>query len=376
MRCLPLAEDAKEGYAFTMTAHKRLGILTSGGDAPGLNAAIRAIARTAMNRYGMEIIGIEQGYRGLIENKYRILTERELSGILARGGAILGASREKPFRDKDWRKADGSGAVGSIKRNYKALRLDCLAVLGGNGSQTTANMLAEEGLNIIGIPKTIDNDIVRNDMSFGFHTALDVATDAVDRLHSTAASHNRVMVIEIMGHKAGWLTLYAGIAGGCDVIIIPEIPYRIESIAAHLQERSNKGKDFSIVAVAEGARSFDEKEMDKKALKEVRKAMIGSISYRIAKEIEAAAGLDTRVTVLGHLQRGGIPSGYDRLLATRFGAAAAEFANAEHYGIMTALKRGVIHPVPLRKIADKVKKVPAHHPMIIAARNVGTCLGD
>ena len=357
-----------------MTAHKRLGILTSGGDAPGLNAAIRALARTAMNRYGMEIIGIEQGYRGLIENKYHILTEQNLSGILARGGTILGASREKPFKDRGWRNADGSGAVDCIKKNYKDLRLDCLAVLGGNGSQTTADMLVKEGLNIIGIPKTIDNDIVHNDMSFGFHTALDIATDAIDRLHTTAESHNRIMVIEIMGHKAGWLALYAGIAGGSDIIIIPEIPYRIEVIAEHLLERRKRGKNFSVVAVAEGAVSFQEKDMNKKALKESRKTMAGSIGYRVAQEIEAATGAEARVTVLGYLQRGGTPSGYDRILATRFGAAAAEFAATDRYGVMAALQQGLITAVPLSKVADKVKKVPENDPMIRAARDVGTCL--
>ena len=318
-----------------------------------------------MNRYGMEVVGIEQGYRGLIENKYHILTEQDLSGILARGGTILGASREKPFKDRGWRNADGSGAVECIKKNYKDLRLDCLAVLGGNGSQTTADMLANEGLNIIGIPKTIDNDIVHNDMSFGFHTALDIATDAIDRLHTTAASHNRIMVIEIMGHKAGWLALYAGIAGGSDVIIIPEIPYRIEAIA--------EGKHYYVIAVAEGAVSFSEKDMNKKALKEARKSMVGSIGYRVAGEIEAATGADARVTVLGYLQRGGTPSGYDRILATRFGAAAAEFAAEERYGVMTALQQGGITAVPLSKVADKVKKVPEDHPMIRAAWDVGTC---
>jgi len=357
-----------------MTVPKRLGILTSGGDAPGLNAAIRALARTAMNRYGMEVVGIEQGYRGLIENKYHILTEQDLSGILARGGTILGASREKPFKDRGWRNADGSGSVDCIKKNYKELGLDCLAVLGGNGSQTTADMLAKEGLNIIGIPKTIDNDIAHNDMSFGFHTALDIATDAIDRLHTTAASHNRIMVIEIMGHKAGWLALYAGIAGGSDVIIIPEIPYRIEAIAAHLRERRKKGKNFSIVAVAEGAVSFQEKDMNKKALKEARKTMDGSIGYRVAREIEEVIGAEARVTVLGYLQRGGTPSGYDRILATRFGAAAAEFAAIGQYGVMTALQEGIIRPVPLSKVADKIKKVPEDHPMIRAAWDVGTCL--
>lgn len=359
-----------------MSNHKRLGILTSGGDAPGLNAAIRAFVRTAMNRFGMEVIGIEQGYRGLIDNKYRLLTETDISGILARGGTILGASREKPFRYKAIRNAGENSDVALIKKHYADLQLDCLAVLGGNGSQTTAYLLAQEGLHIIGIPKTIDNDIMHNEMSFGFHTALDIATDAVDRLHSTAASHNRIMIVEIMGNKAGWLTLYAGIAGGCDVIIIPEIPYHIHSIAQHLRRRSENGKNFSIIAVAEGVRSIDEKYLNKKDLKKVRSKMTASIGYRVADEIQAETGCDTRVTVLGYLQRGGIPSGYDRILATRFGAAAAEYAAAGQYGIVTALQRGSIRPIPLHAVAGKIKQVPENHPMIQSARDIGICLGD
>lgn len=347
-----------------MSDHKRLGILTSGGDAPGINAAIRAFARTAMHRFGMKVIGIEQGYRGLIDNKHHLLTEAELSGILARGGTILGASREKPFRNKDLRNTGENGDVALIKKHYADLQLDCLAVVGGNGSQTTAYLLAQEGLHIIGIPKTIDNDIMHNEMSFGFHTALDIATDAVDRLHSTATSHNRIMVIEIMGHKAGWLTLYAGVAGGCDVIIIPEISYHIQSITEHLRRRSDNGKNFSIIAVAEGARSVDEKNLNKKDLKKIRSKMTASIGYRVAEEINEETGCDTRVTVLGYLQRGGIPSGYDRILATRFGAAAAEYAAAGHYGIMTALQRGRIRPIPLHAVAGKIKQVPENHPMI------------
>ena len=356
---------------FNMTVQKRLGVLTSGGDAPGLNAAIRALARTAINRYGMEVIGIEQGYRGLIENKYRIITEQDISGILPQGGTILGASREKPFKDSEWRTA--GGAVDSIKKNYKELRLDCLAVLGGNGSQPTAHLLAQEGLHVIGIPKTIDNDIAHNDMSFGFHTAVDIATDAIDRLHTTAASHSRVMIIEVMGHKAGWLALYAGIAGGSDIIIIPEIPYRLEAITAHLQARKKRGKNFSIITIAEGARSYAERDMSKKVLKESRKEMTGSIGCRLAAEVAAASGMEARVTVLGYVQRGGTPSGYDRILATRFGAAAAAFAAEGHYSVMTALQEGIIKPVALSKVADKIKKVPEDHAMILAAYDIGTC---
>lgn len=360
----------------TMTAQKRLGILTSGGDAPGLNAAIRALARTAINRYGMEVIGIEQGYRGLIENKYRIITEQDISGILTRGGTILGASREKPFKDSEWRTADSFGAVDCIKKNYKELHLDCLAVLGGNGSQTTADLLTTEGLHVIGIPKTIDNDITHNDMSFGFHTAVETAADAIDRLHTTAASHSRVMIIEVMGHKAGWLALYAGIAGGSDVIIIPEIPYRLESITDHLQERRKQGKNFSVITVAEGARSFAERDMSKKNLRESRKSMSGSIGWRLASEITAAAEVESRVTVLGYVQRGGSPSGYDRILATRFGAAAAAFAAENRYGVMAALQDGEIKPVALSKVANKIKKIPESHPMIRAACDIGTCFAD
>ena len=359
-----------------MAASKHIGILTSGGDAPGLNAAIRALTRIAIDIYGMRVTGIEEGYRGLVENKYRILTEQDLAGILSRGGTILGTSREKPFRDKNWRNADGSGAVDRIKKHYTALGLDCLIVLGGNGSQTTAAMLAQEGLNIIGLPKTIDNDIAATDVTFGFHTALDIATDAVDRLHSTAASHSRIMIIETMGHKTGWLTLYAGLAGGGDVMIIPEIPYRIESIIKHLDKRRQKGKKFSVVVVAEGARSLYEKGMDKKELKKARSQMIGSIGYRIAKEIETFSKHETRVTVLGHLQRGGGPAGYDRILATQFGAAAVYYADCGRYGVMTALQNGVVVPVPLHEVADKIKTVPLEHPMIAAARQLGSCLGD
>ncbi|MGP1577443.1 MAG: 6-phosphofructokinase [Treponema sp.] len=355
---------------------KHLGILTSGGDAPGLNAAIRALTRTAINCYGMKVTGIEHGYRGLINPAYRILDESAVSGILARGGTILGTSREKPFKSKAAGSLTSADTVEAIKKNYQELKLDCLAVLGGNGSLTTAALLMQEGLNIIGVPKTIDNDIIHNDMSFGFHTAVDIATDAIDRLHSTAASHNRIMIIETMGHKAGWLTLYSGIAGGSDVIIIPEIPYRIAAIADHIKKRKALGKGFSIIAVAEGARSLEEKDMDKKILKKSRSKMIGSIGYRIAQALEQTMQIEARVTVLGYVQRGGVPSGYDRLLATRFGAAAAEYAGNQQYGILTALHNNDIKPVALSAIAGKIRHIPESHRLISTARSIGTCFGD
>ena len=249
---------------------KTVGILTSGGDAPGLNAAIRGIARTAINEYGMKVIGIHNGYRGLIDGEYEELKPFDITGILTRGGTILGTSREKPFKDPEKDPKTGRTPVESIKRTYKKLGLDALVVLGGNGTNTTGYLLSQEGLNIIGLPKTIDNDLVGTDMTFGFHTAVAVATEAIDRLHTTAHSHNRIMVIEVMGHKAGWLGLYAGIAGGGDVILIPEIPYDVEIIGQHLTERKKQGKSFSIVVVAEGAKSIEEAQLDKKELKRRR----------------------------------------------------------------------------------------------------------
>lgn len=354
-----------------------LGILTSGGDAPGLNAAIRGVARTAIDVYGMKVVGFENGYRGLIENRARILQPSDFSGILTLGGTILGTSREKPFKDKTWCSDDGSPcAVDMIKETYRKNGLDCLVVLGGNGTNTTGFLLAEEGLNVIGLPKTIDNDIVETDVTFGFHTALAVATDGIDRLHSTASSHNRVMVIEVMGHKAGWLALYSGVAGGGDIVLIPEIPYSMKSIATHLEARAQAGKTFSIVVVAEGALSVEESKLERKAFKKSRAEMSASIGYRVAREIEAATGIDSRVTVLGYLQRGGTPVAYDRVLASQFGTVAANMLAAGDYGKMVALQDNKLVGVPLEKIANRIKTVPLDHRMLETARDVGTCLGD
>lgn len=358
-------------------AIRRFGILTSGGDAPGLNAAIRAVARTAIDVYGMEAVGFENGYRGLMEGRSRQLSSSDLSGILTLGGTFLGTSREKPFKDKNWQEGDGSpSAVESIKRNYKRLGLECLVVLGGNGTHTTAALLEGEGLNVIGLPKTIDNDIVKTDMTFGFHTALDVATNGIDRLHSTASSHNRVMVIEVMGHKAGWLALYSGVAGGGDVVLIPEIPYDIKSVLATLENRAASGKTFSIIVVAEGALSVSEAKLDKKAFKQQRKEMAASIGYRVASEIGDATGLDVRVTVLGYLQRGGTPVAYDRILASQFGAEAAHMLARGEYGKMVALQNNELVGVPLGDVAHQVKQVPPDCSMLSTARALGICLGD
>ena len=360
---------------------KRFGILTSGGDCPGLNAAIRGVAKAAAGRYGMEIVGISNGYRGLIEGDAHVLSAGEFSGILTRGGTILGSSREKPFKARDDGAATDADAgmdkPEHIKENVARLGLDALVVLGGNGTNTTAHLLSREGLNVIGLPKTIDNDIWGTDVTFGFHSAVDIATEAIDRLHSTAHSHNRVMVIELMGHKAGWLALYAGLAGGGDVIVIPEFPYRPEAVAASLERRRAAGKPFSIVVVAEGALSAEEAAMPKKERKRLREAMpYPSIGYRVAAEIQAATAMETRVTVLGYLQRGGTPSPYDRVLATSFGAAAADLLHRGEFGRMVAMNDNVVGSVPLAQVADRIKTVPPDHHLVETARLIGTSFGD
>jgi 6-phosphofructokinase 1 len=353
---------------------KRFGILTAGGDCPGLNAAIRGVCRAAHDRYGMEIIGIAKGFRGLIYDDTKILQPEDFTGILTRGGTILGSSREKPFShiDKDEVALE---KVSAIMETYAKLKLDCLVVLGGNGTNTTGYKLACEGLNVIGLPKTIDNDIVGTDRTFGFHSALSIGTGAIDRLQSTAQRHSRVIVIELMGHKAGWLALYAGVAGGGDVILIPEIPYDIKAISSHLEQRAKTGKTFSIVVAAEGATSVKEMDMDKKDRKKYRSENGPSVAYRLAREINEETGMETRATVLGYVQRGGIPSASDRVLATSLGTAAVELLAKGNYGRMVALNGNVIDSVDLSVPEGKVKSVPSDFYMLDTARAVGTCIG-
>lgn len=358
------------------TSVKTVGILTSGGDAPGLNAAIRGICRSAMINYGMKIVGIRNGYRGLVNGDCISIGSDDLAGLLTQGGTILGTARDKPFKNPVPNPETGLLPIEAIKKNYKKWKLDALCVLGGNGTNTTGNLLYEEGLNVIGLPKTIDNDIVGTDITFGFHTAVDVATEAIDRIHTTAHSHSRVMVVEVMGHKAGWLGLYSGIAGGGDVILLPEIPYDIKHVASQILARRDAGKEFSIVVVAEGALSVEEAKLDKKAFKKARAAMTQSIGYRVAQELEAATGLESRVSVLGYLQRGGTPSPYDRLLATQFGVAAADFLANEEFGKLVAMRDNKIVGVPLSECAKKVKNIPKDHPLIQTARSCGTYFGD
>jgi len=364
---------------FQTSVTKTFGILTSGGDCPGLNAAIRGVCRAAITRYNMKVIGFAEGYRGLIKGECRELHLEDFTGILTQGGTILGASREKPFKAQpnvNTSKVEQDKVL-AIKENYRKLGLDCIVTLGGNGTHRTAYNLAMEGLNVLGLPKTIDNDIMGTDRSFGFNSALAIATDAIDRLHSTAQSHSRVMVIELMGNKAGWLALYAGVASGGDVILIPEIPYDIKNIARHLDERTKQGKSFSIVVVAEGALSVAEERMDKKDRKKYRAETVNpSIGYRVAREIEAETGMETRATVLGYVQRGGIPSATDRILATSFGTAAAELLARGEYGRMVALAGNDITSVPLSIPAEKIKNIPRDHHMIDTALSMGTCFGN
>lgn len=359
------------------SATNKFGILTSGGDCPGLNAAIRGVAKAAYGKYGMDIIGISNGYKGLIENDTRILKPADFSGILTRGGTILGTSREKPFGKLGENDYSVEQKLDAIKETYRRNELDCIVMLGGNGSHKTASLLKDYGLNVIGLPKTIDNDIYGTDITFGFHTALDIATEAIDRLHSTAHSHNRIMIIELMGHSAGWLALYAGLAGGGDVILIPEIPYHIESIKRHLKSRVKSGKEFSIVVVAEGAISFEESKLGKKELKQKKKdSKFPTKGYEIAKQLEDITGREVRTSVLGYLQRGGTPSPYDRVIATQFGTVAAELLYKGEYGKMVAKVKEEIVAVPLEEVAGKLKLVPKEHITIKNARMVGTCFGD
>lgn len=351
---------------------KKIGILTSGGDCPGLNAVIRGVAKPLIEQYGMEIYGILEGYKGLIEGNYRQLSSKDLSGILTLGGTILGTSR-RPFKVI----SKSPEMVEAMINTYNELELDCLIVLGGNGTQKTANLLSEKGLNVIGLPKTIDNDLYGTDVTFGFQTAVNIASEVVDRIHSTAHSHGRVMLIELMGHKAGWLTLYAGMAGGADVILIPELPYSIDRVIDKLEERKAEGKNFSIVCVAEGAISLEEAEMSKKEFKKAREKMpYSSVGYRIAAEINERSDFETRVTVPGYQQRGGSPDPYDRVLSTKFGTHAAKLILEERFGRMIALRNGEITSVKLEQIAGKLKTVPEDEDLIKAGRMIGTSFGQ
>lgn len=331
--------------------------MTSGGDCPGINATIRGVCKTAINHYCMEVMGIHSGFQGLLTKDVELLTDKSLSGLLNMGGTMLGTSREKPFKKNGV--ITGVNKPALIEQNVKELGLDCIVCIGGNGTQKTAAKLAAMGLNIVSIPKTIDNDIWGTDFSFGFDTAVSIATDAIDRLHSTASSHKRVMVIEVMGHKAGWIALYSGMAGGGDVILLPEIPYDIRNIGNTIIDRLKRGKPYSIVVVAEGIRTDGRKRA----------------AEFIAQEIEYETGIETRETVLGYIQRGGSPTPFDRNLSTRMGGHATELIANGEFGRMVALQGDNISSIPLVEVADKLKLVTEDHDLVVQGRRMGICFG-
>lgn len=356
----------------------RVGILTSGGDCQSLNATMRGVAKALYHMSdNVEIVGFENGYYGLIYGQYKEMKREDFSGILTVGGTILGTSRQ-PFKLMMEPDENGLDKVEAMKNNYKNAKLDCLVILGGNGSQKTANLLAEEGLNIVSLPKTIDMDLWGTDETFGFHSAVEVATKVIDCIHTTAASHSRVFIIEVMGHKVGWLTLYAGIAGGADIILLPEIPYDIEVVAEAVKKRIAEGKKFSIIAVAEGALSKEDAALTKKELKKKRKeqTLYPSVAYEIGAGIQKLTGEEVKVTVPGHMQRGGEPSAYDRVLATRLGAEAAKLVVNKQFGYMVAVNGNDIDKIPLSEIAGKLKKVNPDNSIIEEARMTGICFGD
>ena len=370
---------------------KYVGILTAGGDSPGLNAAIRGVGKAALGM-NMHIVGFRDGFRGLMNNRTMRLDSTSLSGILTVGGTILGTSRDKPHRmPVGGRVMD---MTDMMVDTYQRHQLDALVCLGGGGTQKNAYRLLQKGLHIITLPKTIDNDVALTDATFGFDTALGIATEAIDRLHSTAHSHHRIIVVEIMGHNTGWLALGSGVAGGADVILIPEIPYDVEIVAEAIRSRGRSGHRFSIVAVSEGAMSNEvaaanqaayerkkaakdeeEKTAARAALKEIEAKQAES-TWQLSRQLEKLTGLESRVTILGYVQRGGTPSAVDRLLATRLATACAELIQASTYGVMVAARGEGTAAVPLEQVVGKRKSVPLDHPWIQTARHVGTCLGD
>lgn len=373
-------------------APKRIGILTAGGDAPGLNAAIRGFGKAAISDYGMELIGFRDGIRGLAENRFIELDSEALANILTVGGTVLGTSRDKPHKMQI--NGETRDMIPTIVENIEGNKLDGLVMLGGGGTAKNALRLADAGVNVITLPKTIDNDIALTDSSFGFATALEIATEAVDRLHSTAHSHHRIIVAEIMGHKAGWLALGAGIAGGADVILLPEIPYSIDLIAEKIKGRMARGRNFSVVAVAEGALQTEDakallaaqllvKDANTSEAKAQAKRHLATVeeSHRentmlLSRQLEEATGLETRVSILGYMQRGGTPCAVDRLLATRLGSAGADLVARGEFGYMVAARGEGTEPVPLKDVAGNLKLVPLDHEWVKAARQVGTALGD
>lgn len=362
------------------TPLRRIGILTAGGDCPGLNAVIRAVTRSAVAE-GLEVFGIESGFLGLIENRISPLGEADVSGILARGGTILGSHNKCNPAAVAVRRPDGSIATEDRRadclKNIEAHGLDALVVVGGDGSMSCAARFIEQGVPCVGVPKTIDNDLVGTEVTFGFATAVHVATEALDRVHTTASSHHRVMLVELMGRNAGWLTLHAGIASGADIVLLPEIPYRLEALTEKIQSRRRNGKGYTLVAVGEGAKpvggSQTVRQFNPLSPDPVR---LGGVATVLAEQLETATGIETRATVLGYVQRGGTPVADDRVLGTRFGHAAVGLLARRAFNRLVVQQQGAVTDIPLVEAADRQRTIPADHPMLAAARAVGTSLGD
>ena len=361
-----------------MKRSTKIALITSGGDCQGLNAAIRGVGKSLFQRMdNVEIYGMYDGYRGLIEGDYKFMEPQDLSGILTEGGTILGTSRQNYVPGKDIVDDNGNSVIPSMLQTYNRLNLDCLVIMGGNGTQKSAKLIADAGMNVITLPKTIDNDIWGTDTTFGFQSAVDIATNVIDYIHSTASSHSRIFVVELMGRDAGWLTLNAGIGSGADVILIPEIPYDLNKVAELIEERNRQGKRYSIIACAEGAVSVDDIKLDEEASRRKREnSRHSTVSYEIADRLEKLTGKEARVTVPGHYQRGGPPCPYDRVLATQFGAAAANLIIKKQYGRMVAVQNNEIVDIPLDDAASKTKFLPVDHPIIQVARDIGICMGD
>ena len=361
-----------------MKRNTRVGLVTSGGDCQGLNAAIRGVGKALLQYVdNVEIYGMYDGYKGLIEGDYKFMDSRDFSGILIEGGTILGTSRQRYIPGKAIVDDEGNDLMPAMLNTYNRLNLDCLVVMGGNGTQKSAKLLMDAGMNIVTLPKTIDNDIYGTDVTFGFHTAVDIATEVIDRIHTTAGSHSRVMCIEIMGNKAGWLTLYSGIAGGADIILLPEQPYDIDRVCDAVERRARKGSNFSIIAVAEGAINTEEAKMKRKEWM-AKRAEAGhgiTATNRIAAAVQKKTGMETRVCIPGHMQRGGSPSAYDRVLATEFGSYAAKLVEVERYGVTVAMVNNRVVANRLEDIAGKTRNVPEGCELLTVARRMGVSLG-
>jgi phosphofructokinase-like protein len=363
-----------------MKKKKRIAILTGGGDCPGINAVIRAVAKKAFHKKNTEVIGIEDGYDGLINKRWRTLYDKDVSGILTLGGTILGTSKTaNPYHYtvKKGSTLEFRDMSRAAIRNIKHLGLSCLVCIGGDGTLGIAYQLFKDGIPVVGLPKTIDNDLRGTDLTFGFSSAVSIATEGIDRIHTTAESLRRIMIVEVMGHKAGWIALYSGVAGGGDIILMPEIPFDIQSIAEKIKERNRKGKRFSIVVVAEGAKPKGGNIIIQRIVKESSDPIrLGGVGFMLGKQIEKTTGVETRTVVMGHVLRGGPPTSFDRILATGLGARAVDMIEDNDFGSMVGVKGNSFVTVPLKVVSKGPKLVPLNHPMIKAARSLGTCFGD